>query len=93
MPFYGQVLTHGKLSVAGFVSFANLLHLPLQEERDQMKIVQAVQSWLSTHTRWLLILDNADDLRLSRDFLPHANYWTCITHHPCSRLWRADPHD
>jgi tetratricopeptide (TPR) repeat protein len=58
--------------ISGFVAFAALLQLPQQEERDQLKIVQAVKHWLTSHTRWLLILDNADDLKLVRDFLPPA---------------------
>ncbi len=58
--------------ISGFVVFAALLQLPVQEERDQLKIVQAVKHWLTSHTRWLLLLDNADDLALVRDFLPPA---------------------
>jgi tetratricopeptide (TPR) repeat protein len=58
--------------ISGFVAFASLLHLPAQEERDQLKIVQAVKHWLASHTRWLLLLDNADDLALVRDYLPTA---------------------
>ena len=58
--------------ISGFVVFAALLELPVQEERDQLKIVQAVKHWLTSHTRWLLLLDNADDLTLVRDFLPPA---------------------
>ncbi len=58
--------------ISGFVVFATLLQLPVQEERDQLKIVQAVKHWLTSHTRWLLLLDNADDLALVRDFLPPA---------------------
>jgi tetratricopeptide (TPR) repeat protein len=58
--------------ISGFVVFAGLLQLPVQEERDQLKIVQAVKHWLATHTRWLLLLDNADDLTLARDYLPPA---------------------
>jgi len=58
--------------ISGFVVFATLLQLPVQEERDQLKIVQAVKHWLTSHTRWLLLLDNADDLTLVRDFLPPA---------------------
>ncbi len=58
--------------ISGFVAFAALLQLPEQEERDQLKIVQAVKHWLTSHTCWLLILDNADDLTLVRDFLPPA---------------------
>ena len=56
--------------ISGFVVFASLLELPEQEEHDQLKIVQAVKGWLTSHTRWLLLLDNADDLTLVRDFLP-----------------------
>src|SRR5438874_641070 len=58
--------------ISGFVTFAALLQLPEQEERDQLKLVQAVKHWLTSHTRWLLLLDNADDLTLVRDFLPPA---------------------
>ncbi len=58
--------------ISGFVTFAALLQLPEQEERDQLKIVQAIKHWLTSHTRWLLLLDNADDLVLVRDFLPPA---------------------
>ncbi len=58
--------------ISGFVAFAALLQLPEQEERDQLKIVQAVKHWLTSHTRWLLLLDNADELTLVRDFLPPA---------------------
>jgi len=35
-------------------------------------VVDAVKSWLQRNTNWLLILDNADDLALVRDFLPAA---------------------
>ncbi len=58
--------------VSGFVALAELLQVSQQEEQDQHKIVQAVKDWLKTHDRWLLILDNADDLALVRDFLPRA---------------------
>ncbi|HJT54872.1 MAG TPA: FxSxx-COOH system tetratricopeptide repeat protein [Ktedonobacteraceae bacterium] len=58
--------------ISGFVAFADLLSLPQKEERDQLKIVQAVKEWLKSHARWLLILDNADDLSLVQDFLPPA---------------------
>ena len=58
--------------ISGFVVFATLLQLPEQEERDQIKIVQAVKHWFMSHSRWLLLLDNADDLTLVRDFLPPA---------------------
>ena len=58
--------------ISGFVAFAELLQLPQKEEKDQLKVVQAVKDWFKTHDRWLLILDNADDLALVKDFLPSA---------------------
>jgi tetratricopeptide (TPR) repeat protein len=58
--------------ISGFVIFAALLQLPEQEERDQLKSVQAVKHWLTNSKGWLLLLDNADDLTLVRDFLPPA---------------------
>ena len=36
-------------------------------------IVAAVQQWLANHTEWLLIIDNADDLKLVTEFLPTGN--------------------
>ena len=35
-----------------------------------MVVVEAVKLWLLTHTRWLLILDDIDDLELVHTFLP-----------------------
>ncbi len=52
------------------VKLAVLLGLPEQQEQDQAITVAAVQRWLATHPHWLLILDNADDLEVVRDFLP-----------------------
>jgi hypothetical protein len=37
--------------ISGFVAFAALLELSVQEERDQLKIVQAVKHWLTSNTR------------------------------------------
>ena len=66
--------------ISGFVVFEALLHLPVQEELDQLKIVQAVKAWLTSHARWLLLLDNADDLTLVRDFmLPGGRGHTLLT--------------
>ena len=56
--------------VAGFLEIANRMKLPERDERDQTVIVAAVKNWLSLHTSWLLILDNADELSLLPEFLP-----------------------
>jgi tetratricopeptide (TPR) repeat protein/DNA-binding XRE family transcriptional regulator len=55
---------------ADFVKLATLLDLPEQFEQDQEFVVRAVKRWLSSHTRWLLILDNVDNLEILADYLP-----------------------
>ncbi len=55
---------------ADFVMLAALLDLPEQREQGQDIVVRAVKRWLTTHTRWLLILDNVDNPQLIADFLP-----------------------
>ena len=59
--------------VLDYVALARLLQLPEQHQQDQPRIVEAVKRWLCEHQRWLLILDNADDLVMARDFLPGAD--------------------
>ncbi len=56
--------------IADFVSMASLLHLPEQADQDQLRVVEALKRWLTQHTGWLLILDNADDLSMVAEFLP-----------------------
>ena len=55
---------------ADFAAIAALLDLPEQHEQDQDIVVRAVKRWLTTHTRWLLILDNVDEPEMIADFLP-----------------------
>lgn len=56
--------------IADFVTLAELLHLHKKDVQDQNIVVAAVKGWLVSHTQWLLILDDADDLNVIRDFLP-----------------------
>ena len=46
--------------LSGYVTIAGLLKLPEADSQDQMLAVEAVKRWLSSHERWLLILDNAE---------------------------------
>src|SRR5260370_36718836 len=55
---------------ADFVKLAALLDLPEQQEQDQDIVARAVKRWLTTHTRWLLLLDNVDNLGMIVDSLP-----------------------
>ncbi len=68
---WGQADTHENL-IASFVAIASLLDLPQKDEKDQMVIVEAVKTWLKGRATWLLILDNADELALVKQFIPPA---------------------
>jgi tetratricopeptide (TPR) repeat protein len=56
--------------VSGLVRMAEVLQLPGRDDKDQPRVVAAVQRWLTTHGQWLLIWDNVEDLTLLERFLP-----------------------
>ena len=55
---------------SSYVEIARLLDLPQKDEKDQTIIMQAVKRWLQDNHGWLLILDNADEPKIVREFLP-----------------------
>jgi tetratricopeptide (TPR) repeat protein len=57
---------------SGFVALAALLNLPESKEKEQELAVAAVKRWLEANAGWLLILDNANDLPIAREFIPKA---------------------
>jgi len=75
---YQEVLwvnaTSRETLIESFVNIARLLALPAQDEQDQHMTVAVVQQWFATHTQWLLMLDNADDSTLAREFLPTGEH-------------------
>ncbi len=56
--------------MSSLLRIAELLQLPERQEADQQLVVAAVQRWLSTHSQWLLIWDNVEDLELLQRLLP-----------------------
>ena len=56
-----------------FASLAQQLHLPEQQTQEQSRIIAVVKEWFETHTGWLLIFDNADELATISDYLPQGN--------------------
>ena len=56
--------------MSSLLRIVELLQLPERQETDQQRTVAAVQRWLSTHSRWLLIWDNVEDLELLQRLLP-----------------------
>jgi tetratricopeptide (TPR) repeat protein len=74
--YYQQVLwaradTRENL-IQEYVAIAEILQLPQHHLQDQPQIVDAVMQWLREQPQWLLILDNADDLGMLRNFLPET---------------------
>jgi tetratricopeptide (TPR) repeat protein len=58
--------------VTDFVAMAGLLNLPEKEAQDQSEAVNAVKRWFGNNDGWLLILDNADELVMAREFIPSS---------------------
>lgn len=58
------------LVISGYAALADLLKLPDCQQADQQRMVDMVKQWLSTLTRWLLILDNVDTFASIYDLLP-----------------------
>lgn len=61
-----------ELLIADFASLAGLLGLPEKNDQDQGHAVVAVKRWLSKQSRWLLVLDNVEDLETASDFIPET---------------------
>src|SRR5579871_1059874 len=53
-----------------FAGLAALFNLPEQNEANQDIVISAVRRWLTTHSAWLLILDNIEDLEILDRYLP-----------------------
>ncbi len=56
--------------IADFVSLANLLNLPEKNEQKKDIVVVAVRRWLENNEKWLLIIDDVDDVSMVYEFLP-----------------------
>jgi len=56
--------------MADILTLAERLDLPEKNQQDQPRVMEAVKRWLAEHEGWLLIMDNADDLPMAREFLP-----------------------
>jgi tetratricopeptide (TPR) repeat protein len=57
---------------ASFLAIAEALHLPECHDIDQRQVSIAVQRWLTTHQKWLLIVDNIEDVEILQAVLPTA---------------------
>jgi tetratricopeptide (TPR) repeat protein/DNA-binding XRE family transcriptional regulator len=58
--------------MASMQQIANQLQLSERQAMEQPQMVAAVQRWLATHSRWLLIGDNVEDLDLFQTMVPSS---------------------
>jgi tetratricopeptide (TPR) repeat protein/transcriptional regulator with XRE-family HTH domain len=56
--------------VEDFVDIASILHLPEQNDPNTKRAIHAVKHWFMSHTDWLLVLDNVENLDSISPFLP-----------------------
>jgi hypothetical protein len=77
--FWVTADSRAKLS-QGYVDAAKQLQLePQDSQRDQETVVQSFKTWLcNTEASWMIVFDNADDLKLLKLFWPPTNRGTII---------------
>ena len=63
--------------ISSFAGLAFTLNLPEASTVEQPVAVAAVKAWLESNDGWLLILDNADEIDVVREFLPQVRN-SCI---------------
>jgi len=79
--FWVRANSHDTL-ISDFVSIAELLQLSIKDAADQNLTVEAVNLWLKINSRWLLVFDNANDLREVSNFVPTTSHGhTLLTTH------------
>jgi tetratricopeptide (TPR) repeat protein len=79
---YARAATETEL-LADFQRAATELNLPAKDNADLNLVAAAVKAWLGRAEKWLLIFDNADDLRVVRQHTPaNTKGHTLLTRRP-----------
>ena len=55
---------------ANILALADQLGIPAQDTVDEQQRIAAIKCWLHDHDRWLLVLDNLEDVSLLDQLLP-----------------------
>jgi tetratricopeptide (TPR) repeat protein/transcriptional regulator with XRE-family HTH domain len=72
--------------IFSLLRIAEVLQLPEREDKDQQRVIAAAQRWLSTHSQWLLIWDNVENLDLIASFLPSVRQGAILITTRCQVL-------
>jgi tetratricopeptide (TPR) repeat protein/transcriptional regulator with XRE-family HTH domain len=72
--------------LSSLVQIAQVLQLSGRDDQDQQRAVEAVQRWLVTHSQWLLIWDNVEELGLLDRFLPSVRQGAILLTTRCQTL-------
>jgi tetratricopeptide (TPR) repeat protein len=72
--------------VSSLLRVASVLQLSERDDKDQQRVITAVQQWFSTHSQWLLIWDNLEDLTLLDRFLPSTRSGVMLLTTRCQAL-------
>ncbi len=68
--------------ILGYFRIAEALQIPGRQQPNQIAVlnpvelmptVNLVKRWLATHDSWLLVIDNADEIRMVQGFLPSGD--------------------
>jgi tetratricopeptide (TPR) repeat protein len=71
---------------SSLLHIADVLQLPERDNKGQQQIVAAVQRWFTTHSQWLLIWDNVENLALLDRFLPSIRQGAILLTTRCQAL-------
>ncbi len=81
-----------EILLSSFINLAETLNLPERNDADQHLIIKAVKQWLQRNNRWLLVIDNLEDINLLRDIVPfpHSGHIliTMRSHHTGHMAYR-----
>jgi hypothetical protein len=64
-----------------YLEIAKALNLPIMDEKDITAniIIDIVKQWFKEHSKWLLILDNGDDIQMVSKYIPTGKGHVLLT--------------
>jgi len=73
-------------TIASLLRIAEVLQVPGRNDKDQQWVVGAIHQWLNSHSGWLLIWDNVEDLDVLQRFLPPTRQGAVLITTRCQAL-------